>query len=72
MGMYDSLEVRCPTCGTFVTFQSKAGDCVLDTFCLDNVPSSIADDLNGTTKSCSTCGDILKVNSIVISKVWIT
>lgn len=54
MGMYDSVMVKCP-CGAEVEFQSKAGDCILKYHDPRDVPSEIADDLNGKIKRCE-CG----------------
>lgn len=57
MGMFDTVVVNCPNCSTIVDFQSKAGDCVLDTYKISYVPIKIALDLNGSYTECTECGE---------------
>lgn len=55
MGMYDSVKVGCPQCGSSVEFQSKAGPCL--TYLYEGeVPPEIAADINGMTMKCGDCG----------------
>lgn len=54
MGMYDSVYVECK-CGKQVEFQSKAGDCTLASYQVDDCPLAIAGDLIGQSKLCE-CG----------------
>lgn len=60
MGMFDSVRGRCPHCRKEVMLQSKAGECLLDTYDIESVPVEIAKDLNKTLKdyntSCEHCG----------------
>ena len=67
MGMFDSLFVSCRNCGQEVEFQSKAGDCSLASYRLDNVPPGIAGDLAGETEICQRCssGITLRVQMLV-------
>jgi hypothetical protein len=60
MGMYDSVVAHCPCCGKVLEFQSKAGDCLLRGFHLDEVPRQIAFDLDGSVTRCS-CGQYIRI-----------
>lgn len=55
MGCYDSVNIPCPTCGEMVEFQSKVGDCGLDTYHHRHVPPEIAKALNGAWTVCRWC-----------------
>lgn len=46
MGMFDSVNVECPKCKTLLEFQSKSGDCLLDTYTLDTCPIDVLIDVN--------------------------
>lgn len=54
MGMFDRVYAQCK-CGARVEFQSKAGDCSLNTYNADDVPSAIALDLSGKSEQCESC-----------------
>ena len=41
MGMFDSVMVPCPKCGERAEFQSKAGDCHLEIFTIDDAPDVV-------------------------------
>lgn len=57
MGMFDSLYVPCPECGCKVEFQSKAGQCSLDHYTLDDCPLVVlADVATQPIGVCSGCG----------------
>ena len=45
MGMFDTVKGICPHCGADVKLQSKAGDCLLRLYPIEDVPLAIADDL---------------------------
>ena len=72
MGMFDSVIIICD-CGEEVEFQSKAGECLLDTFKIDEVPPAIAVDLDGQQERCR-CGRMIQTytDTIVDIKVVIT
>ena len=72
MGMFDSVIIICD-CGEEVEFQSKAGDCLLETFRIDDVPPAIAVDLDGQEGHCR-CGRTIQIytDTIVDIKVVIT
>lgn len=57
MGMFDSVLVKCPSCGKEVEFQSKARgwNCYLNSFRVNKVPEEIALDLDSSIEEC-TCG----------------
>jgi hypothetical protein len=66
MGCFDSVYVQCPVCSEQVEFQSKAGECLLDTFFEDDVPVQIALDIEGERDRCPKCGTTFKIISEVI------
>ena len=65
MGMFDEVVLRCPECGTEVTFQSKAGRCALDKHPGHAVPVEIAKDIEGDTESCPNCGNVVRATCLV-------
>jgi len=57
MGMYDTVNVPCPDCGTKQGFQSKSGPCLLDTYELDKCPMDVLRDVNRhAPATCEKCG----------------
>ena len=73
MGMYDSLWVECPRCNTQIEFQSKAGDCDLRDYNIQNVPPEIALDCKYDEELCPDCEEYIKLNvqSIVVITPYI-
>ena len=67
MGMFDRLYVSCPECHEDVEFQSKAGECLLESYDVVDVPVAIAIDLDGETSTCE-CGHMitLRVKAIAL------
>lgn len=61
MGMFDSVNVECPSCKHPVEFQSKAGECSLIEYGQHSVPLGIAEDLDGEHKCCQNCGTELVI-----------
>lgn len=57
MSCFDSVTVPCPRCGEVLEFQSKAGECQLVSYRLneDQIPPRIITDLAGSAETCS-CG----------------
>lgn len=55
MGMFDSVWIPCPKCGTDVEFQSKGGECLLISFTLDTAPPRVIADILGDTGWCTEC-----------------
>ncbi len=61
MGMFDSVFVTCPDCGSEIEFQSKGGECLLREYTdLCNIPIDVANGLN-SIESCS-CGLVCKIS----------
>lgn len=56
MGLFDSVMVPCPECGTINEFQSKGGDCRLAEYTLADAPSDVLIDAVGYTVTCTECG----------------
>lgn len=58
MGMYDTVLVPCPKCGTPEHFQTKSGPCGLITYELHNAPDDVLLDVNRhapyTCRNCRT------------------
>jgi len=46
MGCYDTVLVPCPDCGEEADFQSKSGDCILNTYTLKSAPADVLVDVN--------------------------
>jgi endogenous inhibitor of DNA gyrase (YacG/DUF329 family) len=67
MGMFDSVIVRCPKCGTEVEFQSKAGECRLNNYAPESAPPAVLVDTVGQTATCPTCAT--KVESVLMGPV---
>lgn len=76
MGMFDSVYVKCRSCGSEVEFQSKAGECALRSYYFGVMPPSkgavpdvIAADLIGKTEVCESCGASVALNGYI--HVWV-
>lgn len=69
MGMYDSVLVPCPKCGTESEFQSKSGNCDLTTYKLAEAPLEVLTDINRhAPNTCEKCGTLYGVEFQVIVK----
>lgn len=69
-GMYDEVRVRC-LCGGYATFQSKAGECILAMYDVDEVPAAIAADLNGEVSECERCSKVCEFSAhVLVSTKW--
>lgn len=57
MGMFDSVVCKCRNkdCEAEIEFQSKAGICDLNRYSIDEVPLSVAEDIDGQTEVCKKC-----------------
>lgn len=60
MGLFDRVYATCPTCGRWVEWQSKAGDCSMTDYLADSVPPEIAADIMHEEAECG-CGTVLRV-----------
>ena len=57
MGMFDTVMVPCPECGTKSEFQSKGGDCILKEYELATCPPDVLRDVNRhAPNTCEECG----------------
>lgn len=73
MGMFDTVNVPCPICGTTSGFQSKSGECSLAEYPLDKAPADVLMDVNRhSPTTCTKCGTVFGVELIVIARsvVW--
>lgn len=62
MGMYDTVRVPCPKCGTREDFQSKSGKCNLDVFPLEKAPRSVLVNVNRHSPyTCRKCNTVFAV-----------
>ncbi len=55
MGMFDSVYVDCPHCGKPVEFQSKEGECYMNTYKLADAPTEILRDIMNWPNHCEKC-----------------
>jgi hypothetical protein len=57
MGMFDTVTVPCPTCGTISEFQTKSGPCNLNMYALNSAPADVLTDVNRhAPNTCKECG----------------
>jgi len=75
MGLFDSVMVPCPNCGTEGEFQSKSGPCMMDTYTLQDAPKEVLDDVNRhSPQRCSVCnseyGVLLRNTVIGVPVLW--
>jgi len=63
MGIFDSVMVPCPKCGTRAEFQSKGSeDSYLRTFELHEAPDDVLSDVNRHAPArCENCGTMFEV-----------
>jgi hypothetical protein len=64
MGMFDSVHVNCPNiqCDGVLEFQSKRGNCNLDSYTLIDMPVEIAIDLKGSHERCPKCNNLVYID----------
>ena len=62
MGMFDSVWVKCPKCGTENEFQSKSGECLLDNFSLEKCPIDVLANVNRHSPCHCLCGAFYEVD----------
>lgn len=56
MSCFDILKVKCINCRKPIRFQSKADECFMKVYSIDDVPSRIATDVVGDIVECDHCG----------------
>lgn len=72
MGVYDTVMVPCPTCGERAEFQSKSGNCLLETFALEDAPDVVLLDVNRQAPMrCRKCNTLFAVDvDVRPRRVW--
>lgn len=66
MGLFDEVNIKCPSCRHNVVIQSKAGPCLLNTYKHYNLPASIAEELHNTYEYCDNCDAKFKFHAQVM------
>lgn len=62
MGMYDTVLVPCPICGTMEEAQSKSGECFLGVYELHKAPLDVLADVNRHAPfTCLNCRTMFEV-----------
>ena len=70
MGMFDTVNVPCPTCQTTSGFQSKSGDCSLAEYAFDEAPGDVMMDVNRhAPATCTKCGTKFGVKLTISAEV---
>jgi hypothetical protein len=59
MGLYDEVSIICPYCNQLFYWQSRAGECKLITYSLNDAPANIVEDLLGDIVWCNHCKKII-------------
>lgn len=68
MGMCDTVHISCPKCNEVDEVQTKAGDCLLQEYDLDDAPPEILASLARRDPfTCLKCGTQYKVKVQIIS-----
>jgi hypothetical protein len=48
MGMFDTINITCPMCKETIEEQTKSGECMLDTYELENAPLAVLSGVLGS------------------------
>jgi len=70
MGMFDSLYASCPHCGKPVEFQSKAWNCGMDRYSIEDAPTAILVDVMNSPHYCDRCGHWLALVDPTMPPDW--
>jgi len=63
MGLYDTIRAPCPQCGTVSEFQSKSGECLCETFSLEDCPMDVLRGANRhSPNTCEKCGTLFSID----------
>jgi len=66
MGCFDEVTIRCPACGQTIMEQTKAGDCSMSIYALEDAPAAILDDLVSESPiECPECEYPIRITMIV-------
>ena len=61
--MFDSVWVKCPLCKAENEFQSKSGDCLCESYELENCPENVLVNVNRHSPcECDECGAFYEVD----------
>ena len=60
MGNYDSIYGKCPSCGYEIIEQSKSGECILNEYPMNKVPTDVVNDANRHSPFLCNCGKKLR------------
>lgn len=65
MGLFDTLILYCPNCGKAQAYQSKAGDCGLNTYYFEDAPMEILKDIEEDDwTDCISCQTRFKIKLV--------
>lgn len=53
MGMFDTVEFKCPFCNQKTDLQSKSGECAMEHYTLEDVPMAVATGAYGRCNHCN-------------------
>ena len=70
MGMFDSVYVECPYCGSSNELQTKRGECILGNYSLDNAPPQVLLGIKGN-QECYKCGELFNVGVQCLTRAWV-
>ena len=70
MGCFDTVKIICPNCRTVNDIQTKAGECGLDEFYIENAPPIIKADMADSPMRCDFCEKGFIVRTQAISTVY--
>jgi uncharacterized Zn-finger protein len=62
MGMFDTVKMNCPSCGKEIEVQSKAGECVMAEYDINNAPAVILLDVSSKIIECDECNERFRLN----------
>lgn len=80
MGMFDSIYITCPHCGKDIEYQTKAGECTLNSFYpqTEAIPTYILSSVfnDGDKIYCEFCGepylirfDIPPITKVIVERI---
>ncbi len=55
MGLFDSVMADCPNCGAKLEFQSKAGECYMNVYSVEDAPDDVVRDVLNRPEYCRHC-----------------
>lgn len=71
MGLFDYVEVLCPSCGGIVEFQSKgAAFPRQEKHVFEDITEPMRADLIGKREACYSCGATVEIKGEVTVKAW--